>query len=234
MKASIAIVKMGPLEFEGLMLEDGTFAVAIPQLAALNLVPKNRSLKELEALLGMVFQSPQKVKTELNPKAVNCISLSDFERAIYTLSKRGLEVAVAIVVNLFGLSLVQLFSDAFGVKFDEEDRHDNLLVRLAGKVVRRTTTDSIKNYCILHNKSANYRKFVYSNLSDTLNVALFGKTAKKLREERGVETNELLRDSHSVEDLKMISDIENLVVRLIDFKGYEPLTAMKKAIEVFI
>ena len=234
MKASIATVKFGPLEFEGLMLEDGTFAVAIPQLAALNLVPPNRSLKQLETLLSMVFQSHQKVKTELNPNAVNCISLSDFELVLRTLNRRGLEAAVVIVDGLLGMSLAQLFSDAFGVKFDAEERHAKLLARIKTKVVRRTTTDSIKNYCILHNMSANYRKFVYSNVSDTLNVALFGKTAKKLREERGVETNELLRDSHSVEDLKMISDIENLVVRLIDFKGYEPLTAMKKAIEVFI
>jgi len=234
MKASIAIVKIGHLEFEGLMLEEGSFAVAIPQLAALNLVPPNRSLKQLETLLSMVFQSHQKVKTELHSQAVNCISLSDFERAIRTLDKRGLGAAVILVDALFGVSVVQLFSNAFGVKFDEEDWQARLQVRLKTKVVRRTTTDSIRNYCILHNMSANYRKFVYSNVSDTLNVALFGKTAKKLREERGVETNELLRDSHSVEALKTISDIENLVVRLVDFKGYEPLTAMKKAIEIFI
>jgi len=234
MKAAIAIVKIGPLEFEGLMLEDGTFAVAIPQLAALNLVPPNRSLKRLEDLLGMVFQSHQKVKTELNSKDVNAISLSDFELAIRALDKRGLEIAVVIVDALFGLSMTQRFCAAFGVKFDEEEQQARLLTRIKTKVVRRTITDSIKNYCILHNVSANYRKFVYANVSDTLNVALFGKTAKKLREERGVETNELLRDSHSVEALKTISDIENLVVRLVDFKGYEPLTAMKKAIEVFI
>ena len=230
MRAVIAIVKMGPLEFEGLMLEDGTFAVAIPQLAALNLVPKNLSLKRLETLLGMVFPSPKKVKTELNSKAVNCISLSDFEQVLRTLNKRGVAAAVDIVGGLLGMSLAQLFSDAFGVKFDEEDRQALWERRLAGKVVRRGVTDSIKDFNVLHNKSDVYRKFIYSNVSDALNVALFGKKAKELREERGVETNELLRDSHSVEDLTKIEKIELLASVFIDKGDEEPLTAMRKAI----
>ena len=52
-----------------LLFSDGSFGVAIPQLDRLKLVPPNRSLKQLESLLGMTLQSHHKVKAELNPCA---------------------------------------------------------------------------------------------------------------------------------------------------------------------
>jgi len=44
LKAKVATVKIGSLEVEGLLFEDGTFGIAIPQLERLNLIPPNRSL----------------------------------------------------------------------------------------------------------------------------------------------------------------------------------------------
>ena len=45
---------------DGIELADGNFAIAVPQLQELNFVPPNRSLKQLETLLGIRFSSHQK------------------------------------------------------------------------------------------------------------------------------------------------------------------------------
>lgn len=79
LRADVTEVSIGSLTIEGLMDEKGGYYVALPQIVALNLVPPNRSLKQVEGLLGVTFQSHQKFKTELNSKAVNAISLKDFE-----------------------------------------------------------------------------------------------------------------------------------------------------------
>ena len=115
MSATIKTVKFGPLEFEGLLLEDGNFAIAISQLAVLNLVSPTPSKKELE-VLSLVIPDSFKVKTVLNSEAVDCILLSDFELVVRILDKLGVEVAVDLVDAAFGLSVCELYGDAFGVR----------------------------------------------------------------------------------------------------------------------
>ena len=128
-KAVIAQVSIGNLSLEGLMREDdGTFGIAMPQLASHDLVPQNRSLKELNTRLGTSFQSP-KWRTTLNPKAVNVILLPDFERLLFELALNGNQPAQLMARDLVGLALHQLFSDAFGQKFEKEERQQWLTDR---------------------------------------------------------------------------------------------------------
>ena len=74
MKATISTVKIGHLEFEGLLLDDGTFAIAIPQVCSTFQFANEHASRDLKAILGAGFQFA-KVCTTLNPKAVNCITL---------------------------------------------------------------------------------------------------------------------------------------------------------------
>ena len=115
MTATIKTVKFGPLEFEGLLLEDGNFAIAISQLAVLNLVSPNPSPKELE-ILGLVIPDSFKVKTAHNTEAVDCILLSDFELVVRILDKLGVAVAVDMVDAAFGVAVAELYGDAFRVR----------------------------------------------------------------------------------------------------------------------
>lgn len=55
--ATIEKVKFGYFEIEGLMDEEGSYYIAIPQLSGLNLVPPNRSAKQLEDLTDKAFSS---------------------------------------------------------------------------------------------------------------------------------------------------------------------------------
>ena len=235
MKASIATVKIGHFEFEGLFSEDGQFGVSVTQLndvLQFSGTQKHAS-QTLKRLLPDVLSGTQKWVCELNIRAVNVLLLNELERVIFELSVAGNVVATEMARELIGLSLVQLFSDAFGVKFELLERQEWKERRLAGMAVRRTLTDATQLYCDTEPVSDGYKAFIYSNMSDAINKGVFGKTAKQLCVERNVKKSDL-RNSHSVEELKSIADIENLAMKLIDNKGYEPLSAVKMAVDLLM
>jgi hypothetical protein len=106
-------------------------------------------------------------------------------------------------------------------------------IRNAGKVTRRSFTDSIKDYCDLHPElSPNYRKFIYSNCSDKINRAVFGKSSRQLQEMYDCDKNHV-RDSHEDLHLTIIDRIEDFVMRLTD-RGLEPMKAADEAIGFYL
>lgn len=142
--AEIAKVQIGLIWIDGLMDENGNFYVGIPQVADLNLVQRQRSLKRLESSIGMTFQNATKLKTPLNPKAVNAISLRDFEIMLAKLDRKGNIQAQQFRDDLVGFSLHQLFCDAFKIKFEEDDRQQWLRLRQISKFDFRALTDQLK------------------------------------------------------------------------------------------
>ncbi len=159
-KAEITKVHFGQnLEIDGLMSDEGEFAVAIPQMVELNLIPPNRSTKQLQSLLGMPFESHQ-WKTPIHPKPVNVISLKTFEELIWVLHEKGVEPAKVFVKALYGVSLYQVFTRAFGKKFEEDDFQRQLETRLSTKVEFRHMTDELKKHGF--DNPDEYRKFVWA------------------------------------------------------------------------
>ncbi len=146
--AFLAKVQVGILEIEGLMDEEGNYYVAIPQLTDLNLVPPNRSAKQLEALTDKAFSSHDivKLKTPLNSKGVNAIPVKLVEKLLLRLAIKGNKAAIALMEALIGLSLHQLFSDAFGIKFEREERQRWLACRFKTRHDFRPLTDELKRY----------------------------------------------------------------------------------------
>lgn len=227
--ATVSPVKFGSIEIEGLMLSDGTFGVAQQQVAALFSVIPTSAPKWLKSLLGEDSQLFQ-VKTNRNENSKqnrkeSVLTLIQFERVLRGMDRKGNETAKNLTDALLGLSLQQLFCDGFGIEFEKSDRQKYLETRLAGKVTRRTLTDAIKQYVGSHDVSDNYRHWIYSNVSDCLNIALFGKKASKLCLERGCE-KEKLRDTHDEVTLAKIDKIETVAMIQID-NGMEPMEAMK-------
>lgn len=228
--AKVTDVPIGHLAVSGLMAEDSSFYVGIPQIVDLNLIPPNRSAKQLQALSGIAFQT-HKLKTELHPKAINAIALNDFGRVIVAFAKTGNIAAQELRDDLVGLSLYQLFSDAFKVKFEQEERQEHLKARQEGKQVRHTLTDAIDWY--IKNTpglSANYIQWVYVNCSDSVNLGLFGRKSKRVCVDLKVNDRSKLRDCLTTDELRWLSQIEELAARLIIYQGYEPLIAVKEAI----
>ena len=158
-KAEITQVKVGPLSIEGLMSENGDFGVAVPQVASLDFVRHNQASRDLKALLGAGFRF-DKWKTPLNSKAVNVIPLDNFQDLIRALDKKGNPAASAFVDAMFGLSMHQLFCDAFGQKFEAEDRQRWLEARMATRHDFRPLTDQLKAYGFEEPKE--YARFVWA------------------------------------------------------------------------
>ena len=120
-KAVITQVQIGSLTIDGLMLPNGDYAIAVPQIAEIIGTGKETASKDLKRLLGESFR-PSKMKTELGNQLINVVSLLDFEIIIAKLDRAGNKAAQDFRDSLVGLSLHQLFSDAFGVKFNKEER----------------------------------------------------------------------------------------------------------------
>jgi hypothetical protein len=129
-KASIAQVSIGKLSIEGLMAEDGTFGIAVPQLISHNLISQDNSNREAKTYMG-ASSNLVKWRTEISKRPVNVILLTDFEKLLAKLDRAGNKAAQGMRDDLVGLALTQLFSDAFGLKFEKEERQAYLIDRQA-------------------------------------------------------------------------------------------------------
>ena len=226
LKAEVTTVKIGHIEIEGLLLPSGEFAIAVPQICRLFSFPIKHSSRHFKALLGNDFSFPT-CKTTLNSKPVNILRLADFERLVFELVLKQNELAIEFGRGLVGLSLHQLFSDAFEIELNEQDRQTWLKARLEGKVVRRTLTDAIKAYIESHPVSSHYAKHVYADVTDKINLGLFNRRANVLRKDWGCDNP---RDAMTPHELRLVDDIENLATRLIDRDKLEPMKAVREAI----
>lgn len=142
-KAIVAPIQIGHRKIQGLMMPNGDFAIAVPQIAELFQFDTNQASRTLKPLLGSGFKFDT-AKSELNSKPVNILSLTEFEVVTLELALRGNQEAIAFQRSLVGLALIQLFNDAFGIKFEKIDRQNWLKDRQDGKFYRRSLTDAVK------------------------------------------------------------------------------------------
>lgn len=143
-KAVVSEVDLGFTQIQGLMLPDGSFAVAVPQLAELLSCNQNTFSRDLKRLLGEGFR-PSKIKTELGNQLINVISLTSASRTIYLLSLAGNAVAKELMLALVDEGLDRRFNKAFGRKVTDDEYNARLALRLARLQARRLWTDILRN-----------------------------------------------------------------------------------------
>jgi hypothetical protein len=229
--ATVTTVNIGHLEIEGLLLEDGSFGVAVPQICSIFQFDKIQASRDIKAILGNGFQF-DKVRTTLHPKAVNVLQLSDFEKLLFELVLKGNQQAIEMSRDLVGLSLTQLFSDSFGIKFEQEERQKFLKSRQQGKLKRLLLTDGIKAY-MQANGIKNGSKW-YGGCTQNTYLALFGMTKTELIKSRDADDSKATpRDFMSYEELDSLANFENHAAILMIKQGLEPFTAVKQAKEFF-
>lgn len=173
-KATIAAVTIGPWEVSGLMLPDGTYAIAVSQLAEIFQIPTKHSSRQFKALLDEGFQFP-KCRSELHPKAVNILTLENAVKVIRALDRKGNETAQAFTDAILEESLERRFDTAFGKEVTEQERNASLALRMQRIKARRSYTDLIK----LHQEYLGYYgtqrgKDEFRGLTTKVNLALFG------------------------------------------------------------
>lgn len=228
-KLLVAQVPIGFLTIEGLMSDGGEFFISVSQAVKLfNLATPNHATKAVKALLGKDISLPRKA-SELNSNPVNVLTLEQF----YTLTLRtafnGNTQAQEFLAALSNMALAQLFSDAFGRRFDAEDRQIYLKVRALSKVTRRTLTDAIKEYLERNNITGNLARFMYSNVSDCLNRGMFGHPAKALCKHFQCHPSKL-RDCFDAFEILEVERVEDYAIRFMDEDNLDPMSAMKKAL----
>jgi len=115
------------------------------------------------------------------------------------------------------------------LKNDENDRLklEWNFQRTLSKVNYTIHTDAIKENLIPEELTAQQISYVYANEADLLNMALFGKTAKQWRSEN-MELNGNIRDTASIEQLVVLSNMESMNAVLIN-KG---LTQSERLLEL--
>jgi len=88
------------------------------------------------------------------------------------------------------------------------------LNRVLAKLNYKIHTDAIKENLISNNLTAQQIGITYASEADVLNVALFGKTAKKWRDENS-ELIGNIRDSATIEQLIVLVNLENMNANFI-------------------
>lgn len=146
-KAQVTWVPIGNLTIEGLLLPDGSFGISLRQLRELAFpsTSQNNALRELKSACGKDFRI-LKFATEISNNPQWVISLEQLNFCLTELAFRGHAEARALVRLLNGLALHQLFCDAFGIKFEEEDRQLWLKVRQSTIDTFHPLTDELKRH----------------------------------------------------------------------------------------
>ena len=196
---------------------------------------QKRLSESLKGMLGAGFTTVQtSYKMESGGSAkVNLWHTTDAAKYYLYHAMQGNVLACQIMMALAGTTLDIMADDSFGRVYVSKDAEKHTNARLAGMAVRRNWTDAVQLYCDTEEVSDGYKAFIYINISNAVNKGVFGKTSKQLCVERNVKKADL-RNSHSEEELKSIADIENLAMKLIDNKDYEPLTAVKMAVDLMM
>lgn len=230
-KAKIAMVNLGHIQVEGLLGDDGKFYVAVPQVAdRFQFLIKNAS-RDVKALLGKDVSFLKGI-TPLNSKAVNLLTLDQFHRVLFELSHKGNPLATEVFRDMSALGLHQLFCDAFGIQLDAEDRAKWLQLRVESKSLFWELTGQIKIW--IEGRECSAPPFTYySNAFDCINMQLFGKKSKTIREELGIASPDgLTREHFGFKALHYISLVQTGAARMMAKTGARPIDAVKHIVEV--
>lgn len=129
-KAIVTDVPIGSISIEGLMFPDGSYGVSIQQLRAVAFPSTYHSnaLRELKSLCGEKIELI-KCATQISNNPQWVIKLEQVNYCLAELAFKGHKEARDFIRILSSLSLTQLFSDAFNVKFEKDERQEYLKER---------------------------------------------------------------------------------------------------------
>jgi len=227
--AIVSPVPIGNRSIEGLLLQDGTYAIAVPQICSIFSFAKEHASRDLKAILGKGF-SLSKARTTLNSQPVNCVTLKDFEILTFELVLRGNSPAIAFTRDLLGFSLQVLFDDAFDKESTKESRQLWFKNRQSTKDSFWFLAPQIQAW--IERNGSSHPQHHYIAAFKAMSVGLFGKTPKEIRFELGTPKGDLIRDHFNDEALIRVDGVQRLATPLIR-ADMRPETAVKTAIAQF-
>jgi hypothetical protein len=238
-KAIRATIKLGDIKLDVFQLPDGSYRYSKTGIeASLGFEPTRRAYrnfltsKDAKALRAKELTGGD-IKFKDITHTYTLVSQEQVTLFWGFQAQNGNSDALALLMAVAQEALERRADSAFGVKRTEEQRNQFLKARMEGKCVRRTLTDSIKEYIDRHPElSENYSRFVYSNCTDCVNLVVLGAKSKQVKVELDLKPTGLLRDVIPYATLREIEAVEVLAGRLIDAEDQEPLEACKKALQL--
>lgn len=229
---------LGNTELDFFQLPDGSWATSQAQVTnAVNKPPKRMvqlaQSEKGQSLIAAGFEKGLKTSVE-GSKPVTLVSLDvAFQFWVLELAIGNPE-ALALVVAC-GIETLERRADKLAGKIrTEQEYNERFIIRRDGIVSRNFWTDCIDAWMIEHPElvSDNYKRFIYINVSDMVNKAVLGTTAKKFRENLGLPDDIPTRDYLTTEQLKQIDTIEKAAGMRVKRDNLCPKQAVKDVISL--
>jgi len=220
-KAIVATIELGFAKVEGLMMPDGAYAIAVPQLADIFQYRRNYASQTFKRILGDDF-SPHKISTELGKQKINVINLPEAVRLIKALAINGNPIADEFLDAILEEGLDRRFARAFNLRVDEEE-YDARIRRRMDRILARTTyTDFIRDrYLELYGTKPPQR--LYRDITVMVNRKLFGRDHFFCDRDNMNETQQ-----------QAIAHFETFVnLRAKNHPGEDPAIVVEKVLQVF-
>lgn len=227
--------QVGKRDISGYLMPDSSYRLSKSDACNLLGCDKRRlsQLLEKKVALALMPQGLTVVRAATKSSAIDTISFSDFCTLAVVALTSGYEDAIAFA----GASILEVMESrmdqAVGLERTIQERNERFQIRFDGILSRHFWTDSISEYIKTHpDLSENYKRWVFHNVSDTVNLALFGLTAKKVREHYQLENGMSVREVLGSRTLKLIDTIENAAATRVLETDSEPKQAIKDVIHL--
>lgn len=159
-------------------------------------VLKGEELKKFKEQLSV----PQGEEHIINPKTSNLTLLT--KRAMLRMGMLLTTSDVAKKVRSYLLNLDEIAT---------KEQKEWAIQREVGKADRKRMCTAISKYV----PNSTNKKFAFPNYTNMIYKIIFGKNAKELKNEKGIENNDLLRDSFNKDELRIIDEFETIVTALL-------------------
>lgn len=192
--------------------------------------------KSLKDFAGEGFNSAKiKLSNTFHYKAAtNFVPYEEFLTVVKWQAKLGNMNAIDILVAGFADSFSEFAYKSFGLVYTEKERQLLLKSRQRGIDARRTWTDAVQEWLgdNEHLMSSNERKFVWIHVSDAVNIGIFGRNSTKLKSDWKLAKTDLIRDHFTEKELRLVEQIENTAMRILDKNGsaIKPIEAIQLAV----
>jgi hypothetical protein len=189
----------------------------------------------LNSLLERGFRGSRlsvSIQNEAKARKAQTVSIEDAGHIWGHFALQGNQKALSMLIASNTESIERRADKAFGIFRTEQERNERFQAREEGKKVRLDMTDAVQWYIEKHKDklSENAKQWMYKHCSDALNLGLFGRTAKKLCIDLNVKDRSKLRDALTADELRWISQVEELGARLVVYQGLKPLDAVKESL----
>ncbi|MGL5075111.1 MAG: hypothetical protein ACRDBG_04635 [Waterburya sp.] len=239
-KAVRASICIGNIKLDCYQMPDGSYRMSQTQVLQIIEIQARRytQIRDSKEAQSFALKEIELYPITLdNGAKANTIAIEDVPKVWRVCSKlkRGNQEILEALLDACLLEALERRADAaFGVIRSEEERNIRLQARMDGILSRNFWTETIDRYLQNNEVSENYRKHIYSNVSNLVNRAFLNKNAKQIRQELGLKESDAIRDRLDPTLLKNIDSVERLAgLRVINQK-VEPYQALKDAISLVV